>query len=198
MLPAVKTSQLLIDSENAETYHFFRYRLFRERGQQWFWRHHHYRQIFLEFKSVSDPSDARMGLTSIAFLQTCSSTAFRRCSFPNSATWIAASFTLAIVAAFSFRHCFRSALASSLFLRAAIATRSASSASAFSRRSTSLSESESISIGTETGTGTAFEVLVVEDMIKQIIGGVLPLHCASAFLISHPWRLFSAFISDSA
>src|SRR5882672_422484 len=169
MLPAVKTSQLPIDSENAETYHFFRYRLFRERGQQWFWRHHHYRQIFLEFKSVSDPSDAQIGLTSIAFLRTCSSTTFRRRSFPNSAAWIAASFTLAIVATFSFRRCFCSALASSLFLRAAIATRSASSASALSHRSTSLSESESISIGTETGTGTAFEVLGVEDMTKQFL-----------------------------
>src|SRR5882672_3338583 len=96
---------------------------------------------------------------------------------------------LAIVAAFSSRHCFRSTLASSLFLRAAIATRSASSASAFSRRSTSLSESESISIGTEMGTGTAFEVLGVEDMMKQFFGEVLPLHCISAFLIIHPRRL---------
>src|SRR5882672_4624649 len=153
----------------AETYYFLRDGLLRKWGQQWFWHHHHYRQIFLEFKSVSDPSNARMGLTSIAFLRTCSSTAFRRRSFPNSAAWIAASFTLAIVAAFSFRCCFRSALASSLFLRAAIAIRSASSTSAFSRRSTSLSESESISIGTETGTGTTFEVLGVEDMTKQFL-----------------------------
>src|SRR5882672_3612872 len=39
----------------AETYYFLRDGLLRKWGQQWFWHHHHYRQIFLEFQSVSDP-----------------------------------------------------------------------------------------------------------------------------------------------